>query len=208
MSIQISRSAFRRVGDTINMKPGVDVLKVGTVDVTGITLDTDYAIDIASHLPVFKDNRSGEDTTKNFILDADIFDTGTTTLKTSILPSLAKILVSSSANQATRDLTTVQQGDIDIQQDNEIAYIYDSTSWQPLSQTPTTYVVDVNAGKLHLDVSEKVIKQRLSVYEPILPDIKSGYQKMYVDHVMQADKGADLDFLVGKRGSEVKRHSH
>jgi len=26
--------------------------------------------------------------------------------------------------------------------------------------------------------------------------------------VMQADKGADLDFLVGKRGSEVKRHSH
>ena len=43
MSIQVSRSAFRRVGDTINMKPGVDVLKVGTVDVTGITLDTNYA---------------------------------------------------------------------------------------------------------------------------------------------------------------------
>ena len=81
MSIQVSRSAFRRVGDTINMKPGVDVLKVGTVDVTGITLDTNYAIDISSHLPVFKDNRTGEDTTKNFILDADIFDSGTTTLK-------------------------------------------------------------------------------------------------------------------------------
>ena len=35
-----------------------------------------------------------------------------------------------------------------------------------------------------------------------------GYQKMYIDHVTQADTGADLDFLVGKRGSEVKRHSH
>ena len=68
--------------------------------------------------------------------------------------------------------------------------------------------VDVNNGKLHLDVSDEVIAERLKVYQPILPDIKSGYQKMYVDHVMQADKGADLDFLVGKRGSEVKRHSH
>ena len=68
--------------------------------------------------------------------------------------------------------------------------------------------VDVNNGKLHLDVSDEVIAKRLKEYEPILPDIKGGYQKMYVDHVMQADKGADLDFLVGKRGSEVKRHSH
>ena len=68
--------------------------------------------------------------------------------------------------------------------------------------------VDVVEGKLNLDVSNDIIKERLKKYEPVLPDIKSGYQKMYVDHVMQADKGADLDFLVGKRGSEVKRHSH
>jgi len=68
--------------------------------------------------------------------------------------------------------------------------------------------LDVNIGKLHLDVSDDIIKKRLETYQPILPDIKGGYQKMYVDHVMQADKGADLDFLVGKRGSDVKRHSH
>ena len=68
--------------------------------------------------------------------------------------------------------------------------------------------VDVNNGKLHLDVSDEIIAERLKTYQPILPDIKGGYQKMYIDHVMQADKGADLDFLVGKRGSEVKRHSH
>ena len=68
--------------------------------------------------------------------------------------------------------------------------------------------VDVVNGKLNLDVSEDILNDRLQNYEPVLPDIQGGYQKMYVDHVMQADKGADLDFLVGKRGSEVKRHSH
>ena len=50
--------------------------------------------------------------------------------------------------------------------------------------------------------------KRLQNYKPVLPNIKSGYQKMYIDHVTQADTGADLDFLIGKRGSEVKRHSH
>ena len=68
--------------------------------------------------------------------------------------------------------------------------------------------VDVNKGIMNLMVDENIIKDRLANYKPVLPDVKSGYQKMYVDHVMQADKGADLDFLVGKRGSEVKRHSH
>ena len=68
--------------------------------------------------------------------------------------------------------------------------------------------VDVNKGIMNLLVDEDTINQRLKNYKPILPEVKSGYQKMYVDHVMQADKGADLDFLVGKRGSEVKRHSH
>ena len=68
--------------------------------------------------------------------------------------------------------------------------------------------VDVNKGTLNLDVTDEIIAKRLEEYQPVLPEIKSGYQKMYIDHVMQADKGADLDFLVGKRGSEVKRHSH
>ena len=55
---------------------------------------------------------------------------------------------------------------------------------------------------------EETIKNRLENYSPVLPEISGGYQKLYVEHVMQADKGADLDFLIGKRGSEVKRHSH
>ena len=35
-----------------------------------------------------------------------------------------------------------------------------------------------------------------------------GYWKLYVDHVLQADQGADLDFLVGKRGAFVPRDNH
>jgi hypothetical protein len=30
-----------------------------------------------------------------------------------------------------------------------------------------------------------------------------GYQRLYFDHVLQADTGADLDFLVGCRGHVV-----
>ena len=68
--------------------------------------------------------------------------------------------------------------------------------------------IDVNKGSMNLNVDEETIKNRLNSYNPILPEISGGYQKMYIDHVMQADKGADLDFLIGKRGAEVKRHSH
>ena len=68
--------------------------------------------------------------------------------------------------------------------------------------------IDVNQGSMNLNVDEETIKNRLNKYNPILPKISGGYQKMYIDHVMQADKGADLDFLIGKRGAEVKRHSH
>ena len=35
-----------------------------------------------------------------------------------------------------------------------------------------------------------------------------GWYKLYVDTVLQADKGADLDFLVGKSSSDVTRESH
>jgi hypothetical protein len=35
-----------------------------------------------------------------------------------------------------------------------------------------------------------------------------GWERLYVDHVTQADVGADLDFLVGSSGSAVSRESH
>ena len=35
-----------------------------------------------------------------------------------------------------------------------------------------------------------------------------GWERLYVDHVLQADTGADLDFLVGSSGHQVSRESH
>jgi dihydroxy-acid dehydratase len=35
-----------------------------------------------------------------------------------------------------------------------------------------------------------------------------GWERLYVDHVQQADTGADLDFLTGSSGSRVSRESH
>jgi dihydroxy-acid dehydratase len=35
-----------------------------------------------------------------------------------------------------------------------------------------------------------------------------GWERLYVDHVLQADTGADLDFLLGSSGSDVSRESH
>jgi dihydroxy-acid dehydratase len=38
--------------------------------------------------------------------------------------------------------------------------------------------------------------------------MERGYVKLYHEHVMQADKGVDLDFLVGGSGAPVGRESH
>ena len=40
------------------------------------------------------------------------------------------------------------------------------------------------------------------------PSSTRGYWKLYTDHVLQADEGADLDFLRGKRGAFVPRDNH
>jgi len=40
------------------------------------------------------------------------------------------------------------------------------------------------------------------------PPLSSGYWRLYVDHVLQADQGADFDFLVGQRGAFVPKDNH
>jgi dihydroxy-acid dehydratase len=46
------------------------------------------------------------------------------------------------------------------------------------------------------------------LWKPPAPPSERGYYKLYYDHVTQADRGADLDFLVGSSGVEVTRESH
>ncbi|WP_339835843.1 IlvD/Edd family dehydratase [uncultured Maribacter sp.] len=71
-------------------------------------------------------------------------------------------------------------------------------------------MIELNVEKrtLHLDVElEELIKRKKEWIAPE-PLAKRGYVKMYIDHVEQADKGADLDFLVGGSGSKVERDLH
>jgi dihydroxy-acid dehydratase/L-arabonate dehydrase len=71
--------------------------------------------------------------------------------------------------------------------------------------------LDSFAGRLHLDVSEAELSARLADWAESRTTVAadtSGYRKLYVDHVLQADQGCDFDFLVGCRGADVPRHSH
>jgi L-arabonate dehydrase len=68
--------------------------------------------------------------------------------------------------------------------------------------------LDVAARKLHLHVSDEEIARRLTNWTPPEPTLQSGYWKLYTDTVLQADEGADLDFLRGKRGAFVPRDNH
>lgn len=68
--------------------------------------------------------------------------------------------------------------------------------------------LDVEARKLHLEVSDGELARRRSEWTPPLPAMKGGYQSLYVERVLQADRGADLDFLVGCRGHAIPRESH
>jgi dihydroxy-acid dehydratase len=70
--------------------------------------------------------------------------------------------------------------------------------------------LDVPARRLHLDVPD----DELALREPAPAAVAAyaaptrGWERLYVDHVQQADTGADLDFLVGSSGSQVGRESH
>jgi dihydroxy-acid dehydratase len=68
--------------------------------------------------------------------------------------------------------------------------------------------LDVEARTLDLEVDEAELERRRGKWTAPEPAFKSGYQALYVKHVMQADKGSDFDFLVGCRGHEVPRESH
>ena len=71
-------------------------------------------------------------------------------------------------------------------------------------------VLDVPARTLHLDVPADELARRApsAAAAAAYATPASGWERLYVDHVLQADRGADLDFLAGRRGSEVTRESH
>jgi len=77
-----------------------------------------------------------------------------------------------------------------------------------LVQNGDTIELDVPNRRLHLDVPEAELAQRRKAWQPAPPQADRGYVGLYVRHVQQAHLGADMDFLRGNSGSEVKRDSH
>jgi len=68
--------------------------------------------------------------------------------------------------------------------------------------------LDVPARSLQLHVDEAEMAARRAAWVPPAPHATRGYVKMYLDHVQQANEGADLDFLVGSSGAPVARDNH
>jgi dihydroxy-acid dehydratase len=77
-----------------------------------------------------------------------------------------------------------------------------------LVQTGDEIELDVENRRLELLVSPEELAERRKKWSPPPATVTRGWERLYYDHVNQADTGADLDFLVGKTGSAVGRHSH
>ena len=77
-----------------------------------------------------------------------------------------------------------------------------------LVQDGDLITLDVPQRQLHLHVDDAELARRLALWQPPAAPMQSGYWKLYIDHVLQADEGADLDFLVGQRGAAVPKDNH
>ncbi|HEX4703578.1 MAG TPA: dihydroxy-acid dehydratase [Pseudonocardiaceae bacterium] len=79
-----------------------------------------------------------------------------------------------------------------------------------LVRTGDHIVLDVEARRLDVDVTAEELASRAPSRAAIdgFAKPRRGWERLYVDHVMQADTGADLDFLVGSSGAGVSRESH
>lgn len=77
-----------------------------------------------------------------------------------------------------------------------------------LVQTGDRIRLSTTNGQLELLVDPEVLARRRKDFRPDEPRYTRGYAKLYTDHVLQADRGADLDFLVGNDTRPVTRESH
>jgi dihydroxy-acid dehydratase len=77
-----------------------------------------------------------------------------------------------------------------------------------LVQSGDLIELDVAKRRLQLLVSEKELARRRKNWTKPEPPLQRGYWRLYFDHVLQADEGADLDFLAGRSGAFVPRDNH
>ncbi|GHJ15925.1 MULTISPECIES: IlvD/Edd family dehydratase [unclassified Micromonospora] len=74
-----------------------------------------------------------------------------------------------------------------------------------LVRTGDLIQLDVPARRLELLVPDQELVARRHAWQSPPPPTGRGWLRLYVDHVQQADTGADLDFLVGGSGDEPGR---
>ena len=74
-----------------------------------------------------------------------------------------------------------------------------------LVQEGDIIALDVAARALHMEVSDEELARRRQAWMPPEPVVTRGYAGIYVRHVLQADRGVDLDILVGGSGPDVYR---
>ncbi|MHB8504559.1 MAG: dihydroxy-acid dehydratase, partial [Acidimicrobiales bacterium] len=68
--------------------------------------------------------------------------------------------------------------------------------------------LDVPSRRLVLHVGDEEIATRAADWKPpTVPGADRGYLRLFVEHVQQADRGADLDFLVGSSGAPVGKQA-
>jgi dihydroxy-acid dehydratase len=86
----------------------------------------------------------------------------------------------------------------------------EATEGGPLAlvQSGDEILLDVAGRRLELLISPAELAARAAARSPKPRTYRGGYETMYVTHVQGADVGADLDFLVGRRGADVPRESH
>jgi dihydroxy-acid dehydratase len=70
--------------------------------------------------------------------------------------------------------------------------------------------LDVPLRRIDIEVPADELAQRApsEAAAAAYANPRRGWERLYIDHVTQADTGADLDFLLGSSGSEVSRESH
>ncbi|GAB2525084.1 IlvD/Edd family dehydratase [Microbulbifer agarilyticus] len=82
----------------------------------------------------------------------------------------------------------------------------------PLAVVRNGDLIELNGPErtLNLQISDAELEERLNAWRSEVrePTYTRGYAKLYVDTVLQADQGADLDFLQGASGDAVTRESH
>ncbi len=59
-------------------------------------------------------------------------------------------------------------------------------------------VLDATTGRLDLLVEERELARRATEARPSVSSARRGYERLYLDHVLQADQGCDFDFLVDR----------